>query len=277
LPSPTKKAPGRSSRPPGGGTARRGATNGRGADESATGSNGAGSAAENGSREGAKRSVVGGKRLSKRSGMTKGDVRRHQRERLLAAMIKVAGTDGVANATVAVVIAEAEVSRATFYALFDDRLDCLLAAFEWAFDAQISEVQKGCAQGDSWADRLRSGLTGLLERLAADPAQARVLVLEMLVLGPRARQRYREELGRFVPFFEEGRALFSAGGVSAEFVPAIVLMLAMRIGDEVAAGRAQGLPGLVDGMVRDVIVILGGEATEVEGPKAAGSSLGAAV
>jgi len=44
-----------------------------------------------------------------------------QRERLLAAMVIAANRDGYAGANVSAVIAEAGVSRPTFYDCFEDR------------------------------------------------------------------------------------------------------------------------------------------------------------
>ena len=51
-----------------------------------------------------------------------------QRERLLAGMVAAANRDGYADANVSAVIAEAGVSRPTFYDYFSDRDDCFVAA-----------------------------------------------------------------------------------------------------------------------------------------------------
>ena len=57
-----------------------------------------------------------------------------QRERLLAGMVRAANRDGYARANVTSVIAEAGVSRPTFYDYFADKDDCFLAALA---DAQL--------------------------------------------------------------------------------------------------------------------------------------------
>jgi AcrR family transcriptional regulator len=52
-----------------------------------------------------------------------------QRERLISGMVAAAARHGYAKASVARVIAQAGVSRATFYEQFADREECFLAAY----------------------------------------------------------------------------------------------------------------------------------------------------
>ena len=69
-------------------------------------------------------------------------VARSQRERLVEAMTVVAARHGYAEASVARVVKQAGMSRATFYDHFENRDDCFLAAFRLA-DERIRE-QVGC-------------------------------------------------------------------------------------------------------------------------------------
>ena len=59
-------------------------------------------------------------------------VARSQRERLVEAMTVVAARHGYAEASVARVVKQAGMSRATFYDHFENRDDCFLAAFRRA-------------------------------------------------------------------------------------------------------------------------------------------------
>src|SRR2546427_567516 len=63
-----------------------------------------------------------------------------QRERLLAGMILAANRDGYAHANVSEVIAEAGVSRPTFYDYFTDKDDCFVAAVTHAHEGLLSDV-----------------------------------------------------------------------------------------------------------------------------------------
>ena len=58
----------------------------------------------------------------------------HQRERLLDAAAPAMADKGYAELTVRDLIDRAGVSRRTFYQLFDDKLDCVFAAHERAFE-----------------------------------------------------------------------------------------------------------------------------------------------
>ncbi|HLB21046.1 MAG TPA: helix-turn-helix domain-containing protein, partial [Solirubrobacteraceae bacterium] len=56
-------------------------------------------------------------------------MRADQRRRLAMAMVDAVGQDGYRATRVADVIARAGVSRKTFYELFGNKQDCLLATF----------------------------------------------------------------------------------------------------------------------------------------------------
>ena len=63
-----------------------------------------------------------------------------QRARILAAMIEVASERGASEVTVSRVVARSGVSRRTFYDQFEDREDCLLAAFDQALEWILAVV-----------------------------------------------------------------------------------------------------------------------------------------
>jgi AcrR family transcriptional regulator len=63
----------------------------------------------------------------------------HQRERLLASAADAVADYGYAELTVRDLIEGAGVSRRTFYQLFEDKLECVLAAHRMALD-RLSEV-----------------------------------------------------------------------------------------------------------------------------------------
>ena len=65
-----------------------------------------------------------------------------QRERLIAGMIAAAHRHGYAGANVAHVIAEAGVSRPTFYEYFADKDDCFLAAHRELSRLLIWEIRR---------------------------------------------------------------------------------------------------------------------------------------
>jgi AcrR family transcriptional regulator len=135
-----------------------------------------------------------------------------QRARILAAITELVREQGVGGITVAHIVGRSGVSRRTFYDLFTDRDDCLLAAFEQALGraaavvlpayagtgsvvgraAARATVARANGSADPWEARIRDGLAALLGFLDEDPASGGLLVVDALaaerpVLERRAR------------------------------------------------------------------------------------------
>jgi len=129
----------------------------------------------------------------------------HQRARLLTAAVAAVDELGWSQATVGQITARAHVSRRTFYALFIDREDCLLAVLKDT--AQRLTVELRAAELDhlSWRERIRTGLWRILCFFEADPALARVCVVQS-ARGGQAVLEYREgTLAALTAAIDEGR------------------------------------------------------------------------
>lgn len=107
-----------------------------------------------------------------------------QRVRILAAMVHVACDRGVEAASVAYVVERAGVSRRTFYALFDDRRDCFLAAFEAALALASERARAAYESERRWVDRVRGGLLALLTFFDEEPELAKLCIVQALAGGP---------------------------------------------------------------------------------------------
>jgi AcrR family transcriptional regulator len=128
-----------------------------------------------------------------------------QRARLLLAMTEVAAERGLAEATVARVVACAGVSRRTFYELFEDREQCFLAAFNEGASRAIGYVSDTYDPGVKWADRIRSALVALLQFLDLEPAVGRLLIVESLGAGRLALERRQRLLAQAIDAVQEGQ------------------------------------------------------------------------
>ncbi len=109
---------------------------------------------------------------------------RAQRAKLLEAMVQVVADKGYAAATVADAVRLAQVSRGTFYELFDSKQACLEAAYDLGVEVleeRITEAVRGAAD---WREELRLGLRAYLQALSGEPRFARVHLLEWDALGP---------------------------------------------------------------------------------------------
>jgi AcrR family transcriptional regulator len=193
-------------------------------------------------------------------------VARSQRDRLLEATMRIVADKGYAATTVADLTREAGVSRTTFYELFDDKEACFLAAYDWAVDGLVRRISSAYEAEERWPDRARAGLATLLESLAADPAQARLALVDVASAGPAAQRRFRAAVQRLTPFFDEGRD-FAPGGRN---LPANASRMAAGavvglISDELVAGRTDELPSLLsDVLFATLVAYLGPDAAARE-------------
>jgi AcrR family transcriptional regulator len=201
-----------------------------------------------------------------RHGLSPEVVARSQRDRLLEATMRVVAAKGYAATTVTDLTKEAGISRTTFYAFFDDKEACFLAAYDNAVDALARLVSSAYESEERWPDRARAGLAALLEALAADPAQARLILVDVASAGPAAQRRSRAAVQRLTPFFDEGRD-FAPGGRN---LPANAARMATGavvglISDELVAGRADALPNLLsDLLFATLVAYLGPDAAARE-------------
>ncbi|MGA7703922.1 MAG: TetR family transcriptional regulator [Solirubrobacteraceae bacterium] len=134
-----------------------------------------------------------------------------QRRRLLLAMSEVLAEHGYEDASIGRVCKRAGVSRRTFYEIFHDRDECLLDAFDAAVE-RISEPVLAAWRGPgSWRARTRAALATLLGQLDAEPAAARVCIVETLKAGPGVMERRARITSILVEAVEQGREEAKAG------------------------------------------------------------------
>jgi len=122
--------------------------------------------------------------------------RRDQRQRLLAAAREVFAESGYAGASIDEIVARARVSRTSFYRFFANKEECMLAVFEQAIGALESAFAEA-AQADEPEQQIRLGVRGIVGGLAADPALARVVLVEVVGASPRLERERREARSRF--------------------------------------------------------------------------------
>jgi AcrR family transcriptional regulator len=195
-----------------------------------------------------------------------------RRQLILEAMVRVVGRQGYKATSVADVIAEADVSRTTFYKHFEDKHECFLAAYDMVTERILDEVIANCDGEQAWLERVRIGLTTIVEMFALDPQLARTAIVEVAAAGADARQRHWNAITRFTEFLEDGEEL--AGG--RELPDNIALMAAGAVSglifDELLTGRAERLPQLLPDLLFALLVpyIGPGAATEEMRRAAAG-------
>jgi AcrR family transcriptional regulator len=106
-------------------------------------------------------------------------------------MMELCAERGYHAVSVAGVSSRAQVSSATFYAEFDGKEDCLLAAYQAAAGRLFGEMGQLLGSRD-WSAAARGALETLLRGVEREPAAAHVLLVEARGAGPRlAEERLR--------------------------------------------------------------------------------------
>ncbi len=138
-----------------------------------------------------------------------------QRSRLLVAAVGTVVELGWEGASVAGITQRAGVSRRTFYEMFENREECLVAVLESAMAQITDEIAEAKLAGMPWRERVRGGLWVILCFFDRERALAHVCIVESRRGGGIAlayRQRIIEGL---VEIIDEGRAEGSLAGDKA--------------------------------------------------------------
>ncbi len=133
--------------------------------------------------------------------MSAHDRKSTQRERLLKGMVAAASRYGYAGANVSQVIANAGVSRPTFYDYFADKDDCFLAAHHEIAQRLLGLIHNAVEHGPP-EHAIQQAIAVLIEFAGSDPAGARFLTNEIMAGGPRALDERDRTLGQIEQIVE---------------------------------------------------------------------------
>jgi len=158
-----------------------------------------------------------------RHGLPRRFIVHNQRERMLLAVAEAVAEQGYVTTTVADIIARARLSRRTFYEHFADKEECYLAAYDTVVEQLLTAVGQAYEQAEGWPQKVHDGLETFLAYLAAEPAFARMCIVEVVAAGPEARSRRDAAMRVFVEFLEPGRAAAPRGLVVPELAAEVVV------------------------------------------------------
>ena len=181
-----------------------------------------------------------------RHGLPRDFVVTSQRDRILDAMASACAEKGYASVTVADVTERARVSRSTFYELFRDLEDCFLAAYDSVYGKFVAGALAAYRQTElPWAERARAALESMLAFMAAEPAFARMCMVEPFAAGPTALERYLSAVNLISAMLDEGRREGDRiDRAPASLAKGIVSGAAEVIRQQILAGRTERLPDL---------------------------------
>lgn len=122
-------------------------------------------------------------------GLSRAEVTASQRRRLFDAMVEAIGEHGYAETSVGQVLARARVSRKTFYELFATKDECLYAIYDEAAGCLRGAVQRAHERGVTPRERLDAVVDAIVKWVEAEPALARVCLLEVPSTGVAGQRR----------------------------------------------------------------------------------------
>jgi AcrR family transcriptional regulator len=193
------------------------------------------------------------RRLPPGPGRRAEEVAQSQRERLFAAMVASVSERGYAATRVSDLVELSGVSSRTFYDLFADKQACFVAAVEAMLGMAIEYAAQTTATGGgnndggvSWEERARSDFRAFGEMIAAQPAAARMCLIEAYAAGPEALRPLEGAIAGF-----EALALHSIkesaerAEMPAEMITAHVGAVLEMARNRLRRGREAELPALM--------------------------------
>jgi AcrR family transcriptional regulator len=126
---------------------------------------------------------------------------REHRARLLEGMAHAVSRKGYADTTIGDIVAEASVSRRTFYEHFDSKAECLVALYAAASHNALKVLRDAIDPSHEWRTQVESALRAYLGFLASNPVLLRTVSIEILHLGAEglaARRRVNQEIAGFI-------------------------------------------------------------------------------
>lgn len=169
----------------------------------------------------------------------------HQRERILAVATEVFAKRGYRSTTVDHIVAAAKVGVGSFYALFDGKEDCFLQAFDRIVAQSRERIAAGQPPSAAWPEQACAALHSLLELIAAEHFQARIVLVEAQTAGPPAEARYQATLEELAASMRHGRSLGSATAqLPATFEEVTLAGLAWLLHQRLVSAKLKGIAEL---------------------------------
>jgi AcrR family transcriptional regulator len=181
-----------------------------------------------------------------RHGFTREQVAHNQHERLIAGLAAAVAERGYAAVTITHITNEAKVSRRVFYANFEGKEECFLAAFE-VLAGHVREIAaEAIAPIPDWPHQAIAAARSVLAFLASEPDLARLCLVESQGAGPAVAARFHEAVHEAVPFLELGRAERDRDPHLPDSTEESVIgALVSLVSRKVAAGEAEQLEDLL--------------------------------
>jgi AcrR family transcriptional regulator len=172
-------------------------------------------------------------------------VERNQRSRLLGAMVAVVSERGYEATNVAHVVELSGVSRTAFYRLFANKEECFVAVVDEVVGFSGTATSAAWNKPGSWDERLRAAFDAFVGEVVAQPAAARMCLIDVFVAGPNAIEHAHRGVALFERMvgqsFEESP---ERAGMPPLVVSAIVGGIHQVLAARLRRGQVETLPAI---------------------------------
>ncbi len=195
-----------------------------------------------------------GRTRATRRPVSRDQVMEMQRARIMEAMVRVVGEQGLGGATVAAVVARAGVSRATFYEVFENFDACFMTVLDSGMRRSTALISDAFDKSGPWQEKILAGMAALLRLLDSEPLLARVCLVEALAAGPSALEYRARELEVLKHMVDAALAQAPAGPqTSVLTAEAVVASVAGILHNRLVTGQAPPFLDLLGSLAALVI------------------------
>jgi AcrR family transcriptional regulator len=178
----------------------------------------------------------------------------NQRRRLIAGAARALAEQGYAELTVKHVIEAAGVSRTTFYANFDNKRDCVLAAHRDVFERLLALLLRACATEREWPDKVGAAFGAIFAFLREAPDEARLLTLDALATDLTIARQVIDSNAHLAALLRDGRRHTPLGPALPDLTEeALVGAVSAIVGGRLLEGGVEALGRMEPELVQLVL------------------------
>jgi len=175
------------------------------------------------------------------------EVKRDQRERLQSAIVELIAERGYQAVRILDLTKLARVSRPTFYSLYDDKEELLLAAYDEIAQRTAKTAIEAYQVEGTQSERLTAAIRAFTELASATPQAMSLMVLGAFGAGPKAIEHRNQTLEALEQSIQAIRSPLNADGASTDLTVKVVIGGVREVtAARLRQGRASELPGLAD-------------------------------
>lgn len=178
----------------------------------------------------------------------------NQRRRLIAGAARALAEQGYAELTVKHVIEAAGVSRTTFYANFDNKRDCVLAAHRDVFERLLALLLRACATEREWPRKVRAAFATAFTFVREAPDEARLLTLDALATDLTIARQVIDSNAHLAALLRDGRRHTPLGSALPDLTEeGLIGAVSSIIGGRLLEGGGEALGGMEHELVQLVL------------------------